>query len=65
MEIIYNGAPVQLPDGLDLARALQTLAAQEPFAAAVNGAFVPKSQYAAQPLRPADRVDLLTPVAGG
>ncbi len=35
------------------------------FACAVNGAFVPRAQWAAQALRDGDCVDIVAPVTGG
>ena len=35
------------------------------FACAVNGAFVPRAQWAAHALRGGDRIDIVAPVTGG
>ena len=62
-----NGEPHELP-----ARAMlpEVLAAHAPGAArgvavAVNGAVVPRSQWAATPLQPDDRVEILVAAQGG
>ena len=39
--------------------------AQRAFACALNGLFVPRTHWAAQPLRGNDRIDIVAPVVGG
>ena len=38
---------------------------QRAFACAINGTFVPRAHWAAQPLRGNDRIDIVAPVVGG
>lgn len=35
------------------------------FACAVNSTFVPRAQWPARVLNPGDRIDVITPIAGG
>jgi len=65
MKVWINQREYELPEGATLADAVAALAAQPPFAAAVNTQFVPRSQYAAQPLREGDRIEIISPVTGG
>eukprot|EP01034_Spumella_vulgaris_P040257 gene40257-biopygen34185 len=44
---------------------LANTAARPPFAVAVNTTFVPNTRYAAHPLQPGDRVEIISPVTGG
>jgi sulfur carrier protein len=65
MEILLNGAPVVLADDASLADAVATTGIAPPFAAAVNGQFVPRAAHAATTLASGDRIDLVQPVMGG
>ena len=65
MNIFINQVPHNLAPGATLADAIAVLQARPPFAAAVNLQFVPKTQYAAHPLQPDDRIDIIAPVTGG
>ena len=65
MNISINQIPHDLPDGATVADAVAAIAARPPFAVAVNTTFVPNTRYAAQPLQPGDRVDIISPVTGG
>lgn len=65
MEITINQQALKLAENASLSDALAAFGAQPPFAAAVNGDFVPKAQYGARQLRAGDRVDVVQPVAGG
>lgn len=65
MNIYINQIPHELPDGATVADAVAAIAARPPFAVAVNTTFVPNTRYAAQPLQPGDRVDIISPVTGG
>ncbi len=65
MKVFINQLQHELADGATLADAVTLLQARPPFAAAVNLAFVPNTQYAHQLLQPGDRIDIIAPVTGG
>lgn len=65
MDIQINQQTLSVADAATLADALAAYGAKPPFAAAVNGQFVPKTQYAARQLAQGDKVDVVQPVAGG
>ena len=65
MEIVLNGHPLVLADSATLADAVTAAAIAPPFAAAVNGQFVPRAAHAATPLAAGDKIDLVQPVTGG
>ncbi|HTI16171.1 MAG TPA: sulfur carrier protein ThiS [Trinickia sp.] len=65
MEIQVNQKPLTLPDGASVADALAAFGARPPFAVAVNGQFVARTQHPAKTLNPGDRLDVVHPVAGG
>jgi sulfur carrier protein len=56
---------LSLPEGATVADALAAYGARPPFAVALNGDFVARTQHAARALRPGDRLDVVQPVAGG
>lgn len=69
--ISYNGEAIQCRDQRPLTELLaeqQTAAeikADKPFAVAINGKFVPKSQYANTLIQASDNIDVVSPVTGG
>ncbi|MGO4278851.1 sulfur carrier protein [Cupriavidus sp. OV038] len=65
MEIMLNGKLLNLPEAATLADAVTAAAIAPPFAAAVNGQFVPRTAHAATPLAAGDHIDLVQPVTGG
>lgn len=65
MHITINDKPHELPEGATVAHAVAAIAAQPPFAVAVNKQFVPKTQYAQHRLQAEDRVEIISPVTGG
>ena len=65
MNVLINDQPHTLPAEARLSDALALVNATPPFAAAVNRQFVPRSQYAAHPLQPDDRIEVIRPVTGG
>lgn len=65
MDIMINGISLTVDDTLDLRELLQQQGFQGSFALAINGEFVPKSDYANTPLHPGDALDVLTPISGG
>ncbi len=54
-----------MPEAATLADAVTAAAIAPPFAAAVNGQFVPRTAHAATPLAAGDHIDLVQPVTGG
>ncbi len=65
MDILLNGRPCAVADAATLADAVVAAKIAPPFAAAVNGQFVPRAAHAATPLAAGDRIDLVQPVTGG
>jgi len=65
MEILLNGRPLALDVPATLADAVNRAGIAPPFAAALNGNFVPRAAHAATALAAGDRVDLVQPVTGG
>lgn len=65
MQILLNGHPLELSDTATLADAVTAAAIVPPFAAAVNGQFVPRAAHAATALNTGDQIDLVQPVTGG
>ncbi|MDR3099808.1 MAG: sulfur carrier protein ThiS [Paraburkholderia sp.] len=65
MDIQINQKPLTLPEGATVADALAAFGAQPPFAVAVNGDFVTRTQHGARKLSAGDRLDVVSPVAGG
>ncbi|QEZ45398.1 sulfur carrier protein ThiS [Cupriavidus oxalaticus] len=65
MEILLNGRPLALAESATLADAVTVAKIAPPFAAAVNGQFVPRAAHANTPLAAGDRIDLVQPVTGG
>ena len=63
--ITINQKPHHLTDGATVADALVAIAAQPPFAVAVNTVFVPSPQHALHRLFADDRVEIISPVTGG
>ena len=65
MNIHINQKSLTLPDGATVADALAAWGARPPFAVALNGDIVARTQHAARALQPGDRLDVVQPVAGG
>ncbi|MGY8526252.1 sulfur carrier protein ThiS [Paracidovorax citrulli] len=65
MEILLNGRPLTVSASATMADAVSASDIAPPFAAALNGQFVPKSAHAQTLLSPGDRIDLVQPVTGG
>ncbi|MCY1231768.1 sulfur carrier protein ThiS [compost metagenome] len=65
MDILLNGRPLALADSATLADAVSAAQIAPPFAAAVNGQFVPRGAHANTLLAAGDRIDLVQPVTGG
>ena len=65
MRVLINQQDHELRADATLADAVQAIAANGPFAAAVNLRFVPRGQYANTPLAEGDRIEIIAPVTGG
>ncbi|MEV4007412.1 sulfur carrier protein ThiS [Actinomadura sp. NPDC049753] len=66
MKVIVNGEPRELPDGASVAEVVASVtAAATGVAAALNDEVVRRAEWAATPLRDADRIEVLTAVQGG
>jgi sulfur carrier protein len=65
MDIQINQKPLTLPEGATVADALAAFGARPPFAVAVNGDFVARGQHGERTLAAGDRLDIVSPVAGG
>ncbi|TAM07387.1 MAG: sulfur carrier protein ThiS [Paraburkholderia sp.] len=65
MDIDVNQQRLTLPEGATVADALAAYGARPPFAVAVNCDFVPRAQHAVRTLQAGDRLDVVSPVAGG
>jgi sulfur carrier protein len=66
LEIIVNGDPRQIDDGLTLAALLQQLNMQPRYVAVErNRELVPRGRHAECLLRPGDRLEIVTLVGGG
>lgn len=66
MEIILNGEPRDVPDGLSAAGLVELLGlAGRRYAIEVNGELLPKSTHSAHSLAPGDRIEIVQAVGGG
>ncbi|MCP5325534.1 MAG: sulfur carrier protein ThiS [Oceanospirillaceae bacterium] len=65
MDILINGQHITIDTALSLPDLLAQQGFQGSFALAINGDFVPKSEYASTPLNEGDALDVLTPISGG
>lgn len=65
MELFINQRVFHLSKDATLLEALAAFGAEPPFAVALNGVFVHRSDYASKALSPLDRIEVVQPVAGG
>jgi len=68
MEIILNGEPRQITDGLDVRDMLSAIdldPEQKGIAVAVNAAVVPRGNWASTQILEGDQVDVIHAVQGG
>ena len=66
MEILVNGTARQVRDDFSIADLIEDMAlANKRIAVEVNLSIVPRSQYAAHPLQPSDRVEIVHAIGGG
>lgn len=66
-QIVFNGKVITLVTKLSLQELLlqQGASLDMPLVCAINGQIIPRNSYAAVMLQQDDRLDVLTPVAGG
>ena len=65
MNIHINQRVFDLPDAATVHEALAAFGAKPPFAVALNGQFVARGQHATKTLAAGDKLDVVSPVAGG
>jgi sulfur carrier protein len=66
MTVMVNGTGRDLRDGATVADAVAAVTDQvRGVAVAVNGEVVPRARWSRTPLRPGDRVEVLTATQGG
>ncbi len=66
MNVIVNGKPMEVPDGLTVDGLLARLNVRREYTAvALNREVTPKHQYAQSVLRDGDRVEIVRPMGGG
>jgi len=66
MQVLVNGEPRELRDGLTVAELLEALGVRRPYTAvAVNREITPRGSHATTVLRDGDRVEIVHPMAGG
>ncbi len=66
MEIMVNGAPIDVPEGLTLEDLLARLEVRRDYTAvALNREIARRATYATTVLRSGDRLEIVHPMAGG
>jgi sulfur carrier protein len=65
MFVIVNGHELRVPDQQTLRELLSLLSPTAPFAVAHNEEFVPQANYGECRICPGDRIDVVSPMAGG
>ena len=66
MQILVNGDPREIPDGLTLDRLVEDLGlAGKRIAIEVNAELVPRTAFPGHVLAPGDRVEIIQAVGGG
>ncbi|SDP29002.1 sulfur carrier protein ThiS [Nakamurella panacisegetis] len=66
MQVMLNGVPADLADGLTMADVVHTISTKTSgITVAHNGEVVPRGEWPAVDLRDGDRLDVLTAVQGG
>jgi sulfur carrier protein len=65
MNIRINQRAFDLPDAATVTEALTAFGAKPPFAVALNGQFVARGEHATKTLAAGDKLDVVSPVAGG
>ncbi len=66
MELVINGKPEQLPDGISAAQLIEHLGlADQRLAMEVNEEIVPRSRFAQHRFAAGDRVEIVRAIGGG
>jgi len=66
MQLLINGQPREVPEGLTVQGLLELLAVKAPrVAVEVNQAVVKRADHPSTPLQPGDAVEIVTFVGGG
>jgi sulfur carrier protein len=65
MNIHINQQLFSVPDAATVTDALTVFGAKPPFAVALNGEFVARGEHASKALAAGDKLDIVSPVAGG
>jgi sulfur carrier protein len=65
MNIQINQQFFTVPDAATVTDALTAFGARPPFAVALNGQFVARGEHASKALNAGDKLDIVSPVAGG
>jgi sulfur carrier protein len=65
MNIHINSQPFNVAESATVSDALAAFGARPPFAVALNGQFVARGEHASKTLAAGDRLDVVSPVAGG
>ncbi|SAK94260.1 sulfur carrier protein ThiS [Caballeronia calidae] len=65
MNIHINQRVFDLHDAATVTEALTAFGAKPPFAVALNGQFVARGEHATKTLAAGDKLDVVSPVAGG
>jgi sulfur carrier protein len=65
MFVIVNGHVLRVPEQQTLQELLSLLSLTAPFAVAHNEEFVPQGNYGECRICPGDRIDVVSPMAGG
>ena len=64
IKLMINGESKQIT-AAKLADLLQEVGAKPPYAVAINGEFVPQTEYAGYQVQEHDQIDIVSPVFGG
>jgi len=66
MDLIINGKPEQLPDGITAAQLIEQLGlAGQRLAIEVNREIVPRSALTSYTFKPGDRIEIVRAIGGG
>lgn len=65
MNILINSQGFTVPEAATVNDALAAFGAKPPFAVALNGQFVARGEHASKALNAGDKLDVVSPVAGG
>lgn len=66
MQIIVNGEPSVVPDGLTAAGLIERIGlAGRRYAIEINGELLPRDAHAGHELAPGDRIEIVQAVGGG